>query len=118
MTVPGGLLAICLGIGASVLAPLAAEGAPLFAATAIFAGFFALPALVAAWIVPDLGYRWGVWIVSPFLAVMALSLAFAGYFDVFLEKDLPKVLAAIIGAIGGSVIGAKVSPRRKLETVS
>jgi peptidoglycan/LPS O-acetylase OafA/YrhL len=55
---------------------------------------------------PKESWRWGIWIVGPMIALLGLSVLFAGQLDVFLKKDLPIFLLAIIAACLGSFLSA------------
>lgn len=53
---------------------------------------------------PKESWRWGIWIVGPMAALLGLSVLFAGELEIFLKKDLPILLLAIISACLGSFI--------------
>lgn len=105
-------VALALGVGVAIATLLWAVGVvsmPL--RIAVFSGAFAVPAFVAAWFSPGAGWKWGGLLCLPFLALMLLSLAFAGYLEVFVRHDLPIVVAVVGGAVGAAFVGAKVSPK-------
>jgi len=53
---------------------------------------------------PKESWRWGLWIVGPMVALLGLSVLFAGQLGMFLKKDLPIIVLAIISACLGSFI--------------
>jgi hypothetical protein len=55
---------------------------------------------------PKVSWRWGLWIVIPVNALLALSILFTGDLEVFLKKDLPVLFLAIISACLGSFLFA------------
>ena len=61
---------------------------------------------------PKKSWSWGIWIAGPVIILMGLSVLFAGQLDIFLKKDLPKLLVAIISACLGSYIFAWYKNRR------
>lgn len=115
MTIRAKIIALVLGIGVMVPVLLGTTNISLSLKITVFAAAFALPAFVAAWVAPRGGWKWGLLLVTPFLALMLLSLAFAGYLEVFIQRDLPLVSAAAGGAIGGAFLGARCSPRASVR---
>ena len=61
---------------------------------------------------PKESWRWGAWIVGPIFGLTGLSVLFAGQLDIFLKKDLPILLAAIIAACLGSFLLARFKNNR------
>ena len=53
---------------------------------------------------PKVSWRWGIWIAGPMIVLIGLSVLFAGQFEIFLKKDLPVLLLAIISACSGSFL--------------
>jgi hypothetical protein len=53
---------------------------------------------------PKESWRWGLWIVGPMIGLIGLSILFAGQLDMFLKKDLPILLIAIIAACLGDFL--------------
>lgn len=45
---------------------------------------------------PKESWRWGIWITGPTIVLIVLSVLFAGQVKMFLKKDLPILLLAII----------------------
>ena len=66
---------------------------------------------------PKESWRWGIWIVGPVIVLTGLSVLFAGQPDMFLKKDLPVILIALIAACLGGFISAwfKNSRSKKIE---
>ncbi len=62
---------------------------------------------------PNESWRWGVWIVGPMIFFLLLSVAFAGQVEVFLKKDLPVLLMAIVAACLGAFLFAKFKLNRR-----
>ena len=60
---------------------------------------------------PRESWRWGFWIVSPMVALIGLSVAFSGHLEIFLEKDLPIIIMAIVSACAGSFLVAWLKVR-------
>ncbi len=57
---------------------------------------------------PLVSWRFGLWMVLPVLALTGLSVLFAGQIDVFLEKDLPLLLAGLAAASLGGFAAARL----------
>ena len=57
-------------------------------------------------------WRWGLWIAGPMVVLIGLSVAFSGYFEIFLKKDLPILVSVTGAACLGSFAGAWVKRRR------
>jgi hypothetical protein len=53
---------------------------------------------------PKESWRWGVWIVGPTVVLLGLSVLFGGQLEMFLKKDLPMLLIAIISTCLGSFL--------------
>jgi uncharacterized protein YneF (UPF0154 family) len=54
-------------------------------------------------------WRWGLWVIGPAFGLSLLSIAFAGQAEIFLKKDLPIFLIAILSLCSGSFAGALIS---------
>ncbi len=65
---------------------------------------------------PKVSWRWGLWIAGPMIALIGLSVLFAGQFEVFIKKDLPILVLAIISACSGSFVLAWFKHRRTKAT--
>ncbi len=93
------ILAIILGMFAFVIG---AMGPGLIGVFIIFLltgslfGFF--------W--PYESWRWGLWISGPLVALLGLSVIFAGNLNSFVQNDLPILLLAISAACLGSFVTA------------
>ena len=61
---------------------------------------------------PKVSWRWGLWIAGPMIALIGLSVLFGGQLEVFLKKDLPILILAIISACLGSFVLAWFKHRR------
>ena len=61
---------------------------------------------------PKESWRWGLWIVGPMVVLLVLSVGFAGQLEMFLKKDLPILLLALISACLGSFLLAKFKHSR------
>jgi hypothetical protein len=54
-------------------------------------------------------WRWGLWIIGPAFTLSLLSIVFAGQVEIFLKKDLPIFLFAILSLCLGSFVLAAIS---------
>jgi len=61
---------------------------------------------------PKESWRWGIWITGPMIVLIVLSVLFAGQVEMFLKKDLPILLIAIISTCLGSFLLARFKNRR------
>jgi len=61
---------------------------------------------------PGESWRWGIWIVGPSFCLTILSIAFAGQVEIFIKKDLPVFLIAIVSVFLGSFVFALISNRQ------
>ena len=61
---------------------------------------------------PRKSWRWGLWIAGPMVALLVLSVLFAGNLEVFFRNDFPLLLSAIIAACAGSFISAWFKKRQ------
>lgn len=57
-------------------------------------------------------WRWGLWVAGPMYTMIGLSVALSGYLEVFLEKDLPVMVLALMSACAGSFLGAWYKHKR------
>lgn len=57
-------------------------------------------------------WRWGFWIIGPSFGLTILSIAFVGQMEIFLKKDLPIFLIAIVSLCLGSFVFAIISKRK------
>ena len=62
---------------------------------------------------PDESWHWGLWMAGSILALLSLSVLFAGQVDIFLKKDLPPLLLAIASGCIGGLISARYKRRQK-----
>jgi len=65
---------------------------------------------------PKESWRWGLWIVGPTVVLLGLSVLFAGQLEMFLKKDLPILLLAIISTCLGSFLLAWFKHSRTKQT--
>jgi hypothetical protein len=65
---------------------------------------------------PKESWRWGIWIVGPIIVLIGLSVLFAGGLEIFLKKDLPMLILAIIAACLGSFLLARFKLSRAKRT--
>jgi hypothetical protein len=63
---------------------------------------FFLGGSVFGYMWPKESWRWGLWMTGPMIALTGLSVLFAGQVDIFLEKDAPILLVALMSACAGS----------------
>jgi hypothetical protein len=70
--------------------------------------FYLLAGGIGGYWWPLVSWRWGLWLVVPVLALTGLSVLFAGQIDVFLEKDLPLLLAGLAAASLGGFAAARM----------
>ena len=64
---------------------------------------------------PKESWRWGIWITGPMIVLIMLSVLFAGQVEMFLKKDLPLLLLAIISTCLGSFLLARFKNGRTKE---
>lgn len=79
------------------------------------AGVYLLAGGIGGYIKPAVSWRWGLWLVGPVLALTGLSVLFAGQIDVFLEKDLPLLLAALTAACLGGFAAARFRTKKRIH---
>lgn len=101
------ILAVIYGLIAFVL-----PGTVPFGMMVTTALFFLIGGAVFGFVWPRNSWRWGLWIAGPMVFFLGLSVLFAGQLDVFIKKDLPPLLIAIIAACLGSFIGAQIKQRQ------
>ena len=65
---------------------------------------------------PKESWHWGIWIVGPTVVLVGLSVLFGGQLEMFLKKDLPLLLLAIIAACLGSFLLARFKHSRAKRT--
>ena len=63
---------------------------------------FILGGSVFGYMWPKESWRLGLWMTGPMMALTGFSVLFAGQVDVFLEKDAPILLVAMMSACAGS----------------
>jgi hypothetical protein len=68
--------------------------------------------IVFGFVWPKKSWHWGLWICSPLIIPVCLSVAFAGNLTAFLKNDLPIILVGLISACCGGFIGARLKKRR------
>ena len=61
---------------------------------------------------PNESWRWGIWIIGPSFCLTILSIAFAGQVELFIKKDLPVFLIALISVCLGSFVFAMISNKK------
>ncbi len=62
-------------------------------------------------------WRWGLWIIGPSFGLSLLSIAFAGQSEIFLKKDLPTFLIAMLSVCLGSFVFAMISAKQKQKEI-
>ncbi len=73
---------------------------------------FLLCGSVFGFLWPKESWRWGLWIVGPLFLLIMVSVLFAGQLDIFLNKDLPKLIVAIVSTSIGSAILSRYQKSR------
>ncbi len=68
-------------------------------------------ALILGFIWPSKSWRWGLWVSSPTLVVIGLSIAFAGL-GPFISKDLLPLTRMVLFSCAGGILGAWIKERR------
>ena len=53
-------------------------------------------------------WKWGLWLSIPIVFLIGLSVLFAGYVGVFLQKDLPVLITIVITGCLGSLVGSRL----------
>jgi len=64
---------------------------------------------------PKESWQWGIWITGPMIVLILLSVLFAGQVEIFLKKDFPILLLAIISSCLGSFLLAGFKNKRTKE---
>ena len=72
---------------------------------------YGLAGTLLSFIWPKGSWRWGLWLSVPLWFFVGVSVAFAGYFHVFLTKDLPLLLGVLISSCTGAYLGARFKSR-------
>jgi len=98
------LLAIISGFFVPMIANIDPFPIPLIIFCFIVAAAFGYIWLLESW-------RWIFWIIGPSFTLTILSIAFTGQLDVFMEKDLPVFLIAIVFVFSGSFVFALISQK-------
>jgi peptidoglycan/LPS O-acetylase OafA/YrhL len=73
--------------------------------------FYLLGGGIFGFLFPFKSWRWGLWISAPMLAILGLSLLFAGQLQVFIKNDLPILLLVVLSSCLGSFIAAYFKSR-------
>ena len=112
-------VALMLGVGALVAISLVSgslrEVAPIIGvAVNALAALVVLGALgyLLGTIWPATGWRIGLMAAFPMILVLAISVAFAGYFVRFLQKDMPVLAAGVLGACFAAAWSSRIAARR------
>ena len=53
-------------------------------------------------------WKWGLWLSIPIVFLIGLSVLFAGYVGVFLQKDLPVLITIVITGCLGGLVGSRL----------
>ncbi len=77
-----------------------------------FGIIFLIVGLIFGFKWPKRSWTWGLWIFSPLIVLLGLSVLFAGNITAFLKNDLPIVLVGLLTACIGSFIGARLKKGR------
>lgn len=91
------LLSMAFGLGAPLVPGFFALGIWTSIVYFIGAGIIGL-----FW--PYRSWKWGLWMTVPILVLALLSVFFVGGLDVFIQKDLPRLLMVLVAACLGGVI--------------
>ena len=70
-----------------------------------------LAAIIFGYFWPSQSWRWGLWVLSPLLVMMLLSIAFAGLGSHILKDILITAIAVLVSCTGG-ILGAWFKERR------
>ncbi len=73
---------------------------------------FLIVGLIFGFAWPKKSWRWGLWICSPMIILIGLSVVFAGNLTAFLKQDLPIILIGLIAGCSGGFMGAWLKKRR------
>jgi hypothetical protein len=93
------ILAVLLGL----IIPFIPEINPFLV---ILGVIYFLAGTVFGYVWPKESWRWGLWIAGPAVVLIGLSVVFGGQFEMFLKKDLPILLVALLSSCLGSFISA------------
>lgn len=72
------------------------------------AAWFLICGAILGFLRPAESWRWGIWLCVPILAIIGLSVLFAGNIEMFLKKDLPVLLLAFLLASLGAFIFSRI----------
>ena len=78
---------------------------------ALYFASMALVAFILGFFWPSKSWRWGLWVVSPMLVMVALSIAFTGLGPNIL-KDLFLAVGSVLIPCTGGFLGAWLSEKR------
>ena len=104
------VLAVISGVTVFVLASFLHLGPGLTFFVIVDAGS-SLVAIIFGYFWPSQSWRWGLWVLSPFLVMMGLSIAFSGLGPHIL-KDLSITAVAALVSCAGGILGALLKERR------
>lgn len=108
------VLAILAGVPAFIIASIGASSLGTLLVSIFI--IFLLAGGLFGFLWPNESWRWGLWIAGPLVALLGLSVLFAGQLDVFLQKDLPVLLLSITAACLGSFISARYKGKHSAAT--
>ncbi len=91
------ILAMTFGLGAPLIPGLLGLG--LWTALLYFVGSGILGLI---W--PYRPWQWGLWMCGPIIILALISVAFVGGVDIFLTKDLPRLLLILAAACAGGFL--------------
>ena len=110
---------ITLGLGIlAVFVSLKMTSAEMSLLKSIFinAAIYLFFGVVVGLLWPMGSWRLGLWLSTPIVVLLVLSLLFAGYGDVFLRKDLPVLIPIVTTACLGGIIGSRLRDLDRKET--
>ena len=119
ISLKGRILGLAGGFGVVVVIPFLSSifrtekpSLALFAVTHLLV--YGLAGTLLGFIWPK-GWRWGIWLSLPLWLFLGVSVMGAGYINVFLTKDLPLLLLALISSCAGAYLGTGFKIRKILN---
>lgn len=108
----GGAVALLVGTGVLVLGSMlgSPRTGPLENA-AWLAGLYFVAVLPIGVVWPGPSWIWGIWTILPLVALLLLSVGFAGQIETFLRYDLILMIGGGGGAVSGGMAGKLLRER-------
>ena len=113
---PGCAYVLTLGFGIiafSISTMLTSIKMSLFQSILLYVAIYLFFGIVVGLLWSMISWKCGLWLSIPAVFLVGLSVLFAGYVGVFLQKDLPKLIAIVISGGLGGLVGSRLRGIRK-----